>query len=44
MAMEKVEKVIERGVIEGARETMMEAPMVRMERMTPAYKVAEVSV
>lgn len=44
MAIEKVEKVIERGVTEGAREKMMEARMVRTDRAAPAYKVADVSV
>lgn len=44
MAMERVEKVMERGVTEGAMEKMMEAPMVRTERMAPAYRVEVVSV
>jgi hypothetical protein len=43
MAMERVEKVMERGVTEGAIEKMMEAAMVRRERMAPAYRVAVVS-
>jgi hypothetical protein len=43
IAMERVEKVMERGVTEGAIEKMMEAPMVRTERMAPAYKVAAVA-
>ena len=44
MAMERVEKVMERGVTEGAIEKTMEAPIVRTERMAPAYKVVVVSV
>jgi len=44
IAMERVEKVIERGVTEGAMEKMMDAPMVRTERIAPAYKVVVVSV
>lgn len=43
MAMEKVEKVMERGEIEGAREKMIEAAMVMTERMAPAYRVADMS-
>ena len=43
MAMERVEKVMERGVAEGAMEKMMEAPIVRTVRMAPAYKVLVVS-
>lgn len=43
MAMERVEKVMERGVTEGAMEKMIEAAMVRTERMAPAYKVAVVA-
>jgi len=44
VAMERVEKVMERGVTEGAIEKMMEAAMVRTERIAPAYKVVVVSV
>ena len=44
IAMERVEKVMERGVTEGAMEKMMEAPMVKTERIAPAYKVVVVSV
>jgi hypothetical protein len=43
MAMERVEKVMDRGVTDGAMEKMMEAAMVRRERIAPAYKVAVVS-
>jgi hypothetical protein len=43
VAMEIVEKVMERGVTEGAMEKMIEAPTVRRERIEPAYKVEVVS-
>jgi hypothetical protein len=43
MAIERVEKVMDRGVTDGAMEKMMEAAMVRRERIAPAYKVAVVS-
>ena len=43
IAMEKVEKVIARGETEGAREKKMEAAIVRRDKATPAYSVAEVS-
>jgi hypothetical protein len=43
MAIERVEKVMERGVTDGAIEKMMEAAIVRRERIAPAYKVAVMS-